>query len=237
MFFVRGGGEERWESCDGADITQHSTQNNRNKKKGNSPFLRTLKFLALILFLSCLFSLLLIFLYSSGLGLQSSLSLSSTVAPPLPTSFSFPDDVEEGGEGASFLIPPEATVPLRAFPFPPTLMGAMMSETVSTASSSSSISNSSTGLPIPTSEGSIPICGDSPAVDENASCGLGWEGEVAAEAEEVAEEEPPVMELKAPKKSYGAPEDGGGMMGLEKSSSRYIFKNSLGSPMPVACGS
>jgi hypothetical protein len=38
----------------------------------NAPLRRTLKFLALILFRNCLFSLELIFLYSSGLGLQSS---------------------------------------------------------------------------------------------------------------------------------------------------------------------
>lgn len=75
-------------------------------------FRLTLKLRALILFRSCRFSLLLIFLYSSGLGRQSSGSriLSGAVSFE---DFDFPAPAFKSfSEGAyDFLMPPEATAP------------------------------------------------------------------------------------------------------------------------------
>lgn len=77
-------------------------------------FRLTLKFRALILFLSCLFSLLLIFLYSSGLGRQSSGSRILSGEESFE-DFDFPvvefKSFSEGGY--DFLMPPEATAPRR----------------------------------------------------------------------------------------------------------------------------
>ena len=196
-----------------------------------SPFLLTLKFLALILFLSCRFSLLLIFLYSSGLGRQSSLSLSSTFPPgslcPSPEAVCGAAEMGEVGEEEEeaeretddFLIPPEATVPLRAFPFPPTLTGAMVMVGMTLSSSSSSSSSSAgptssscsepsnswscSGLPlplpgVPTRAGSMLNNGESVVVVANGLGLLDWESEVEEDEARVS---------NVPRKSYGADEE------------------------------
>lgn len=77
-------------------------------------FRLTLKFRALILFLSWRFSLLLIFLYSSGLGRQSSGSRILSGAGSFE-DFDFPaPEFESFSEGLyDFLMPPEATAPRR----------------------------------------------------------------------------------------------------------------------------
>jgi hypothetical protein len=113
----------------------------RKTERTNSPFRLTLKFLALILFLNCLFSLLDIFAYSSGLGLQ--LSTIGSIDE---------DNADESFESLSLSLslsltaavvvrlttPPLCNVPFRALPLPPTLAGGNTRQSSSSSSSSSS---------------------------------------------------------------------------------------------------